>query len=81
MPPAGSGFDSYRKSPLGAVISLAVALIYGASPVDIILDIIPLIGWVDDAVIVPLFLLIAFNLWRRRKRGTAQIIPGQPANR
>lgn len=58
---------TYRKSPTGAVISLLVALIYGASPIDLLPDLIPLVGWADDALFVPVFLLMAWNLWRRRR--------------
>lgn len=36
------------------------ALLYGASPIDLIPDLIPVLGLVDDAFIVPLLLLVAF---------------------
>jgi uncharacterized membrane protein YkvA (DUF1232 family) len=59
------------KTPWGAVFSLIVALLYGASPIDLIPDVIPLIGWIDDAVIVPVLLLLALVQWRRVKRANA----------
>ena len=40
------------KSSLLAIVSLVGAFIYLIFPVDIIPDVIALIGWVDDAVIV-----------------------------
>jgi uncharacterized membrane protein YkvA (DUF1232 family) len=59
------------KTPWGAILSLFAALLYGASPIDLIPDLIPLIGWVDDAVIVPVLLLLALVQWRRAKRSKA----------
>jgi uncharacterized membrane protein YkvA (DUF1232 family) len=59
------------KTPWGAVISLFAALLYGASPIDLIPDFIPLIGWIDDAVIVPILLVLAFVQWRKVKRARA----------
>lgn len=32
---------------------LLAALFYGISPVDLIPDAIPVVGWIDDAIIVP----------------------------
>lgn len=55
------------RTPWGAIISLLAALLYGVSPIDLIPDLIPLIGWVDDAIIVPIMLLLAFLQWRRRR--------------
>lgn len=63
---------TYRKSPTGAVLSLVLALLYGASPIDLIPDLLPLLGWVDDALIVPVLLLMAWSLWRKRR------VQGQP---
>ena len=59
------------KTPWGAIISLLAALLYGASPIDLIPDIIPIIGWLDDAVIVPVLLLLAFLQWRSARRARA----------
>lgn len=59
---------SSSKTPWGAIFSVVVALLYGASPIDLIPDFIPLLGWLDDAFIVPAFLLLAFFQWRRVRR-------------
>lgn len=48
-----------------------MALLYGASPIDLIPDVIPLIGWADDVVVVGFLLLLALVMWRNKKRGTA----------
>ena len=58
------------RTPWGAIFSLITALLYGASPIDLIPDVIPLLGWVVDAIIVPLFLIIAFAQWHRAKKRT-----------
>ncbi len=55
-------------TPWKSVFSLLVALFYGASPIDLIPDFIPLLGLMDDAVIVPMFLLLAFVHYRKAKK-------------
>lgn len=63
--------ESYRRSPWGAAISLIAALVYGVSPVDLIPDIVLLLGWADDAVVIPLLIALAWSLWRKRRRARA----------
>jgi uncharacterized membrane protein YkvA (DUF1232 family) len=53
-----------KRTAWGAIIPLVTALVYGASPIDLIPDVIPLIGWLDDAIVVPLLLTLAFLQWR-----------------
>ncbi len=48
-----------------------MALVYGVSPIDLIPDLIPLLGWVDDAVIVPILLILAFFQFQRAKKQRA----------
>lgn len=55
-------------TPWGAIFSLFLAMFYGASPIDLIPDIIPVLGWVDDAVIVPILLVLAFFQYRKAQR-------------
>jgi len=50
------------------VFSLFMALLYGVSPIDLIPDVIPLVGWLDDAAVVPVFLALAFFQYRRAKK-------------
>lgn len=62
-----------NATPWGAIFSVFMALVYGASPIDLIPDIIPLLGWVDDAVIVPLLLIVAFFQYKKiQKRNAAK---------
>jgi uncharacterized membrane protein YkvA (DUF1232 family) len=55
-------------TPWNAVFSLFMALIYGASPIDLIPDVIPLLGWLDDAAIVPVLLILAFFQYKRAQK-------------
>jgi uncharacterized membrane protein YkvA (DUF1232 family) len=48
-----------RSVPLGARIWLLLLLAYLASPIDLIPDFIPVIGYADDAIVVALALRLA----------------------
>jgi uncharacterized membrane protein YkvA (DUF1232 family) len=56
------------QQPWKAFFAALFALIYGASPIDLLPDILPLIGIVDDAIIIPLMLFWSVMLWRRHRR-------------
>ncbi len=43
---------SYRRLPVNTLVWLVAALIYFVSPVDVIPDIIPVIGFLDDAGVI-----------------------------
>ncbi|MZQ99681.1 MAG: DUF1232 domain-containing protein [Acidaminobacter sp.] len=45
---------SYRVVPVGSIIVIVAALIYFLSPVDLIPDILPIVGLSDDVVVVAL---------------------------
>ncbi|MFR1842219.1 MAG: YkvA family protein [Oscillospiraceae bacterium] len=42
----------YTEIPIGSIISMISALIYFVSPVDIISDFLPVVGYLDDAAVV-----------------------------
>ncbi|MCQ2560315.1 MAG: DUF1232 domain-containing protein, partial [Clostridia bacterium] len=42
----------YRKIPLGSIISIICALLYFFSPVDLLPDFLPAIGYLDDVAVV-----------------------------
>ena len=65
----------YEELPRGTVIGILAALFYAFSPVDLILDIIPIAGYLDDAAVISLILelglardLIQYRDWKRQKR-------------
>ena len=49
---------NYREIPYWTIAAVVAALIYVISPVDLIPDFIPVIGYVDDAAVVSVCLLL-----------------------
>lgn len=65
----------YEKLPRGTVIGILFALFYAFSPIDLILDIIPFAGYLDDAAVISLILelglardLMQYRDWKRVRR-------------
>ena len=52
----------HPKTPLQSKILLGLALGYAISPLGLIPDIIPVIGYVDDIVIVPSLVFLAVRM-------------------
>jgi uncharacterized membrane protein YkvA (DUF1232 family) len=61
---------AYRRLPWGTVAAIAFTLIYVFNPLDLVPDVLPIIGEVDDAAVVAacLFLverdLLAYKQWK-----------------
>jgi uncharacterized membrane protein YkvA (DUF1232 family) len=49
------------RVPLYAKVLVAAVVAYAASPIDLIPDFVPIIGYLDDLVIVPLGIIIALK--------------------
>ena len=75
--------DSYIKKeysdiPVGTMVSIVAALIYLISPIDLIPDFIPIIGYIDDAAVVLFVLgfgvdkdLDKYRRWKENNRKNA----------
>ena len=65
----------YENLPRWTVIGLTAALVYAFSPIDLILDIIPFAGYLDDTAVIWLILelglardLMQYREWKRLRR-------------
>jgi len=52
----------HKLTPVYAKLPALVALFYLLSPVDIVPDVIPFAGYIDDLVVVPLLLQLSLRL-------------------
>jgi uncharacterized membrane protein YkvA (DUF1232 family) len=63
----------YREVPTGALISIIAALAYVVNPFDLIPDVVPFLGFVDDAAVIAFALhktrhvLDKFMVWETSK--------------
>lgn len=61
---------NYKEVPLATIISLTAAVVYFVSPIDVIPDVIPFVGQLDDAAVMLFALhaakndLEAYEAWR-----------------
>jgi uncharacterized membrane protein YkvA (DUF1232 family) len=67
------GSGAYRKVPCGVIASIVFTLIYALNPFDMVPDMLPLIGQVDDvAVMGACLILVEYDLhkykeWKQRQ--------------
>ena len=50
------------RTPWGARAAVVAAAIYLVSPIDLVTDAIPFLGWIDDGVVVLMLLKLATRL-------------------
>ena len=51
-----------KDTPVPAKIIAGIAVVYALSPIDIIPDFIPVLGYLDDVIIVPGLIALAIRL-------------------
>ena len=51
-----------ERTPLPGKILIIITISYALSPIDLIPDFIPVLGYLDDLVIIPLFLTASIKL-------------------
>jgi uncharacterized membrane protein YkvA (DUF1232 family) len=49
-------------TPLAAKVAAILALVYLISPIDLLPDALPVLGWMDDAALVTVLLTVAVKL-------------------
>jgi uncharacterized membrane protein YkvA (DUF1232 family) len=80
---------AYRdpRVPWYARLWAAVVVGYAFSPIDLIPDVIPVLGYLDDLILVPLGILLARKMIppevmaESRERARERIAQGRPVNR
>ena len=69
----------YTDIPLNSIIAIVSALVYFLSPVDVIPDVIPVIGYLDDAVVIATCWKFVetdikkYEKWREDRDGAANL--------
>ena len=67
----------YKETPWTTIAALTGALLYVLSPIDLILDIIPGIGFLDDAIVIGLAIKLAqpdlekYRAWKANRKEQA----------
>jgi uncharacterized membrane protein YkvA (DUF1232 family) len=62
-----------QRRPRSGFLPLLLALLYGASPIDLIPDLIPLLGWSDDMMVFAIAAIMAFRIWRQRSQAQVPV--------
>lgn len=71
----------YRKVPVATLLAIVATLLYWLAPMDVLMDIIPGIGFVDDAAVIAGALsmvkkdLNEYMMWRRSKGLSVEELP------
>ena len=70
----------YKNLPRGVMIAAAIALGYALCPIDLILDVIPIAGYLDDAAILMLLLdffiardILRYRSWKSELQGKGRL--------
>lgn len=74
------------RVPIVAKILIGLVVAYALSPIDLIPDFIPVIGYLDDLVLLPLGIWLAIRLvpadvWQECQASALEQVSGLPRNR
>jgi len=67
---------NYREVPRSTIVMIVAALLYLISPIDVIPDFIPIIGYLDDVFVIGLVInrifkdLEKYKEWKERQEGS-----------
>lgn len=62
----------YREIPFGSIVSIFGGLLYFLSPVDLVPDVIPVFGYLDDIAVIKLVMTMVnddveeYKIWREK---------------
>ena len=68
--PQLAGGKSFRNPQLNALLAV-LAVVYAISPIDVVPDFVPVLGWLDDGLILWFGLSQAWQAMRGRKEPVA----------
>lgn len=74
----------HSKTPVWAKITAAVTVCYALSPIDLIPDFIPILGYLDDVILLPALIALTIKLipkevWREcREKSKGMWADGKP---
>ncbi|WP_414045873.1 YkvA family protein [Macrococcus equi] len=51
-----------KETPILAKVLALITIIYALSPIDLIPDFIPVLGYLDDAILLPLFISLTIKM-------------------
>ena len=51
-----------KRTPVSAKIVAGITLAYALSPIDLVPDFVPVLGYLDDVIILPLLVVVAIKL-------------------
>lgn len=73
-------------TPLTAKLLAGITVAYALSPIDLIPDFIPVIGYLDDILLLPQLItltvrLIPREVWERNRRKAADVWQNEPAGK
>lgn len=68
-----------RGTPRLAKLIGYVAIVYALSPIDLIPDVIPVLGYLDDAILLPLLLLAFYlaipkSIWQEHAQAAQEVV-------